>query len=161
VTTGRRTVSIDLQEAVFLVIDTLRREKMNQLIVQETLAPAFLRERRKSDRCGGEMNLLVITGRGTGKVLNIGKDGLSFGCLYPHTFPPIWSLDIIDANGTHLKKLMVRKVWEISSGHPELTENFELEIGVEFMELTPSQEIDLEVLLNNLIVRDVEPSCLL
>jgi hypothetical protein len=134
---------------------------MNQLITQEALAPAFLRERRKSDRSGGEMNLIVITGRGSGKILDISRDGLSFGCLYPHTFPSIWSMDIIDANGIHIKHLTVHKVWEINSGHPDLTEKFELEIGVEFMNLTLRQEIVLEVLLNNLSVIDVEHSCLL
>lgn len=119
--------------------------------MQENLGLAYPGERRKSDRYR-EMHLLVITGRGTGKILDIGSDGLSFGCLYHHAFPAIWSMDIIDARGVHLKQLHVRKIWEKSSGHPDLSGSFDLEIGVEFMDLTPRQENELDLLLNNLII---------
>ena len=120
---------------------------MNQLILNEPLGPAYLRERRSNERYN-EVHLLGITGLGTGKIMDIGRDGLSFGCLYPHAFPVIWPMDIIYAKGVHLKQLMVRKVWERNSGHPDLSGSFELEIGVEFMDLTPRQEKELDFLLN-------------
>ena len=120
---------------------------MNQLILHESLGPAYLRERRKNERYN-EVHLLGITGLGTGKIMDIGRDGLSFGCLYHHVFPAIWSMDIINAEGVHLKQLMVRKVWERNSGHPDLSGSFELEIGVEFMDLTLRQEKELDLLLN-------------
>ncbi len=127
---------------------------MNQLIVHETPSPALLGDRRKNSRYS-ETNLLVITGRGTGKLMDISKDGLSFGCLYPHTFPVILSIDILDAKGLHLKQLKVRKVWERNSGNPELSGSFELEIGVEFLDLTLHQEDGLDILLSNLLFADI------
>jgi hypothetical protein len=131
---------------------------MNQLILQEPLAHAYFRDRRKNDRCT-EIHLLGITGRGTGKIIDIGRDGLSFGCLYNHDFPAVWPMDIIDAKGAHLKQFMVRKIWERNSGHPELSGSFELEIGVEFMDLTPRQEKELDLLLNTLTVINIEHPC--
>lgn len=101
------------------------------------------------------MNLLVITGRGTGKLIDVSKDGLSFGCLYPHTFPLILSIDILDAKGLHVKKLKVRKVWERNNGNPEISSNFELEVGVAFLDLTSNQEDGLDILLGNLLFADI------
>ncbi len=135
-------------------------EKMNQLILRESLIPAYLRERRKNDRFSA-VNLLGITARGTGKITDIGRDGLSFGCLYRHAFPALWSMDIINANGVHLKQLTVRKIWERDSGHPDLSGGFELEVGVEFIDLTPRQEKELDLLLSNLFLFNVEHPCLL
>lgn len=128
---------------------------MNQLILQESLISAYLGERRKNDRFSA-VNLLGITGRGTGKITDIGRDGLSFGCLYRHAFPASWAMDIINAKGVHLKQLMVRKVWERDCGHPDLSGSFELEIGVEFMDLTPRQEKELDLLLSNLFLFNIE-----
>lgn len=122
---------------------------MNQLIVQELLAPAVLRECRKNDRYR-VTHLIGVTGQGTGKILDIGRDGLSLGCLYFQTFPSVWSMDLIDARGFHLKQLKVRKVWERQSGYPEFPENFELEVGVEFTNLTSRQESDLALIFDNL-----------
>jgi hypothetical protein len=133
---------------------------MNQLVIQPTPAPLYLRERSITDR-SSEINLLVITSRGTGKIFDISRDGLSFGCLYHHAFPEIWSIDIINAKGFYLKGLIVRKVWERTVGHPDLSDSFELEIGVEFMNLTSRQENELEFLLNDLFLEDVQQSCLL
>jgi hypothetical protein len=136
---------------------------MNQLIAQATPAPLYLRERRKDDR-SREMHLLVITSRGTGKIVDISRNGLSFGCLYHHTFPEIWSMDLINAKGFYLKGIMVRKVWERTIGHPDLSDSFELEIGVEFMDLTPLQENELDFLFNDICyadTHDTQQPCLL
>lgn len=94
--------------------------------------------------------MLAITGRGTGQIFDIGREGLSFGCLYPHSFPDTWSMDILDARGSHIRELQVRKIWEKKIGHPELSASYELEVGVEFAELTDEQSDELEFLLDNL-----------
>ncbi len=133
---------------------------MNQLILQESLGSTYVQERRKNERYT-EVHLLVITSRGTGKIMDIGKDGLSFGCLYPHAFPATWSMDIIDARGTHIKQLKVRKVWERNSASHNLSDSFEIEIGVEFFDLTLRQENELDLLLINLNFMDVKSPLLL
>ena len=127
---------------------------MDQVMVQEAFNAAHFRERRENDRFR-EMNLLVITNRGTGKIMDISRDGLSFGCLYPHTFPTTLSIDILDAKGLHLKQLKVRKVWERNSSHPELSDCFELEVGVEFLDLTANQQNGLDTILSNLHFTDI------
>jgi hypothetical protein len=133
---------------------------MNQITVQETAHPGYHQEQRKNERYR-EIQLLVITGLGTGKILDIGNEGLSFGCLYAHAFPSMWSLDIIDAKGSHIKQLKVRKTWERSSGHPELSTKFELEVGVEFIDLNNHQTLELDNLLTNLEPIDDQCQCLL
>jgi len=117
--------------------------------MQEAINPGYFREQRKNDRYR-EVNLFIITTRGTGKILDINSDGLSFGCLYHQFFPAIWTMDIIDAKGIHLKQLMVRKIWEKSNGTPGYLDSFELEIGVEFIHLTPLQENVINLFLENI-----------
>ncbi len=133
---------------------------MNQVTVQEIASPGYLQEQRKNHRYR-KIQLLAITRLGTGKILDIGSDGLSFGCLYAHAFPAMWSLDIIDAKGSHLKQLKVRKVWERAGGHPELSAEFELEVGVEFIDLNTLQEVELDDLLEDLEIIDDQCDCLL
>lgn len=122
---------------------------MNTLISREIVDPSDLLERRRSERYK-IVHMLAITGRGTGQIIDIGRDGLSFGCLYPHSFPETWSMDILDARGSHIKEIRVRKIWERKLGHPELSSRYELEVGVEFIDLTGEQADELEFLLDNL-----------
>lgn len=122
---------------------------MNPSLTREAVDPWNPLERRRRERYK-ILHILAITGRGTGQIIDIGREGLSFGCLYPHTFPESWSMDIIDARGSHIKELQVRKTWERKIGHPELSPSFELEIGVEFADLTDEQADELEFLLDNL-----------
>ena len=128
---------------------------MNQLSLQPPLSSASFRERRKNDRYN-ELDLFIITTRGTGKIIDISRDGLSFGCLYHQAFPAAWSLDIIDAKGVHLKQLSVMKIWEKSNRFEERYGNFELEIGVEFTRLSERQEEQLDLLFRNLIFPEIE-----
>lgn len=95
------------------------------------------------------INLLVVTERGTGQILDIHREGLSFGCLYPHTFPNEFFVDILDAKGSHIKKLKVRKMWETVGDYQEPGSMFELVVGVEFSRLTPTQTDKLDFLLEN------------
>jgi hypothetical protein len=130
-------------------------QHMNQLSLQLPLSSASFRERRKNDRYN-ELDLFIITSRGTGKIIDISRDGLSFGCLYHHAFPATWSLEIIDAKGVHLKQLSVIKIWEKRNRFEERYGNFELEIGVEFTRLSERQEEQLDLLFRNLIFPEIE-----
>lgn len=122
---------------------------MNQLLAREATETRSLLERRKNDR-HRIVHILAITGRGTGQIIDIGREGLSFGCLYPHSFPETWSMDVLDARGSHIKELQVRKIWERKAGDQESSARYELEIGVEFVYLTAEQSNELDFLLSNL-----------
>lgn len=122
---------------------------MNQLTIQGRPETPYLSEQRKIQR-HEVINLLAITERGTGQILDISREGLSFGCLYPHAFPHEFYLDILDAKGTHIKKLKVRKMRETNGDYPEPEAIYELVVGVEFFELTSSQSDELNYLLDNM-----------
>lgn len=121
---------------------------MNQLRIQHNLPPVFLSERRKSERLV-EINLLMVSSRGTGRILDINQDGLSFGCLYPQTFPEVFTLDIINARGLHLKQATVRKTWQRNRGNIHLSDDYEMEVGAEFLNLHSAQETILALLLTD------------
>jgi len=106
----------------------------------------FLSEQRKSHRLR-DLHLLAITNRGTGQIIDISQDGLSFGCLYPHIFPNEFSLDLLDAKGTHIKSIKVRKIWERRSSSIQNSQ-YELEVGVELINLSSKQHAELTDLLN-------------
>lgn len=111
----------------------------------ETTIQQFLSEQRRSQRQIVH-HLLVVTNRGTGQVIDFSCDGLSFGCLYPHNFTETFSLDILDAKGNHIKNLQAKSVWQRTAGEVLLTERFEMETGVTFLNLTKSQREELEAL---------------
>ena len=119
---------------------------MNFESLQTIPEARFLSEQRKSTR-NRDLHLLAITNRGTGQIIDISQDGLSFGCLYPHHFPEEFTLDLLDAKGTHIKYLQVRKVWE--RRETAIMQNqYELEVGVEFAKITSDQHGDLTDLLH-------------
>lgn len=117
-------------------------------------------ERRSNNR-HQVLHILVVTNRGTGQVVDISKTGLSFGCLYPHVFPKEWSLDILDAKGSHLKRLPVRIIWQKQGTQIEQDTPFELLVGVEFTGLSPSQSQHLENLLEDYDILDFQYSTLI
>jgi hypothetical protein len=127
-------------------IDIFTEERMNQLVTYEIAEALYFREQRKNDR-HEIIHLLAITDRGTGQILDINREGLSFGCLYPHTFPQEFLIDILDAKGSHIKKLKVRKKRETSGDSQEPAGIFELIVGVEFTEITTFQAEELNYLL--------------
>lgn len=124
---------------------------MNQLTTHNTPEPHYLSEQRKNERLE-VIHLLAITERGTGQILDITREGCSFGCLYPHTFPREFYLDILDAKGSHIRKIKVRKMRETSGDYQE--DIFELVVGVEFCDLTSSQSHELDYLLETLELSD-------
>lgn len=119
---------------------------MNFETIENYPNASLLSEQRKSYR-SRELHLLAITNRGTGQIIDISLDGISFGCLYPHTFPEEFSLDLLDAKGTHIKKIKVRKIWERRNSSIQ-NNQYELEVGVELTNLTSKQYADLTDLLN-------------
>jgi hypothetical protein len=129
---------------------------MNQLTVQKTPEPPYLSEQRKDQR-HEIINLLAVTEKGTGQILDINGGGLSFGCLYPHDFPQEFHMDILDAKGSHIKKIKVRKMRETTNYFQNPLSTFELVIGVEFFALTSVQADELAYLLENNIEMIIYP----
>jgi hypothetical protein len=129
---------------------------MNQLTVQKTPEPPYLSEQRKDQR-HEIINLLAVTEKGTGQILDINGAGLSFGCLYPHDFPHEFHMDILDAKGSHIKKIKVRKMRETTNYFEDPLSTFELVIGVEFFALTSVQADELAYLLENNIEMIIYP----
>jgi hypothetical protein len=126
---------------------------MNQLDIYDIPETPYFSEQRKIQR-HDIIHLLAITERGTGQVLDISREGLSFGCLYPHAFQNEFYVDILDTKGSHIKKLKVRKMWETSGHYKDSSSMFELVVGVEFAELTSDQSDELNYLFANLEVID-------
>lgn len=121
---------------------------MNQLATYKIPETPYFLEQRKNDRHEVINLLVIITNRGTGQILDINREGLSFGCLYPHTFPNEFYIDIIDAKDSHIKKLKVRKRRETNANAQEPAGLFELVIGVEFAEINVFQAEELDYLLD-------------
>jgi hypothetical protein len=126
---------------------------MNQLTAQSIPESHYLSDQRRTQR-QEVINLLAVTERGTGQILDISRKGISFGCLYPHTFPNEFYLDILDAKGTHIKKIKVRKIRETNGEEQDPLEIFELVVGVEFSSLSPSQSHELGYLLETMETYD-------
>ncbi|MGB3210863.1 MAG: hypothetical protein WBB19_09195 [Desulforhopalus sp.] len=126
---------------------------MSQITVHHMPEAHYLSEQRKNLRHEA-INILAITERGTGQILDISREGLSFGCLYPHNFPEEFHVDILDAKGSHIKKLKVRKMRETNSDYQDPPAIFELVVGVEFCELTSSQSDELNYLIDNMEMFD-------
>ncbi len=122
---------------------------MNQLNIDHTPEALYLSEQRTIDRQEA-IHLLAITERGTGQILDISGEGFSFGCLYPHTFPREFNVDILDAKGSHIKKIRVRKMWETDSDELGSTADFELVVGVKFSACTCAQTDEITHLLDNM-----------
>lgn len=100
-------------------------------------------------------SMLAVTDRGTGQIMTLSREGISFGCLYPHVFPKEWTLDILDDQSGHVRELRVRKIWEMNRYYFDYDKRFELVIGAEFIDLTDQQAIELETLLENTV--NLEP----
>jgi hypothetical protein len=108
-----------------------------------------LGERRESLR--HQVNhLIAITSKGTGKVIDINFEGLCIGCLYPHSFPLIMKIDILGANGTFLKGMHVIKCWENDLSSTCDNTDFEITIGLEFINLNSSQSFELVELMRQI-----------
>jgi len=119
---------------------------MNTLSVQGQISPQYIPEQRHYERFH-IAHLLAVTKWGTGQIFEINHRGLSFGCLYPHSFEESWNMDILDARGAHVRDIHVEKVWETRSGDQELLNRFELIVGVAFVKPTYKQILEINELL--------------
>lgn len=119
---------------------------MDTISLQESTPAHYLTDQRDSNPSQSN-DLLAVTSKGTGQVITISREGISFGCLYPHVFPQEWNLDILDAKGCHIQQLKVRKVWEMNKLYTDFCKEFELVIGAEFVDLSESQATALEKML--------------
>lgn len=99
-------------------------------------------------------NLIAITAKGTGKILDINQEGISFGCLYPHDFPAEMTIDILGANGIFIKGLTVEKCWENTDESFLHTEPFEITVGFEFTHLADHQSLELAKLMRHIEMAD-------
>lgn len=111
------------------------------------------REQRKSLRFQ-ETHLIAITTKGTGKIIDINHEGLSFGCLYSHDFPAEMNIDILGANGIFIKDLQVIKCWENTQDSIFLEEPFEITAGFEFINLTSLQSLELAKLMRHIEISE-------
>ena len=93
------------------------------------------------------ISMLAVTTRGTGQVIDIDHSGLTFGCLYRHNFPEVITIDILEKNGSHIKKLKVKKLWERSNREEIDSSDFMLEVRAKFVDLTYHQKNELKALL--------------
>ncbi len=121
---------------------------MNTLSVQGQISPQYIPEQRHYERFH-IAHLLAVTKWGTGQIFEINHRGLSFGCLYPHTFEDQWNMDILDARGAHVRDLQVEKIWESRSGDQELLNKFELIVGIAFVKPTYKQILEINELLED------------
>lgn len=122
---------------------------MDTMTLQERTVTPYLADHRHNELSQAN-TLLAVTNRGTGQVITLSREGISFGCLYPHAFPQELNLDILDDRGGHLQQLRVRKVWEMNSFHTVFCKEFELVIGAQFVNLSTDQAEALEKILENL-----------
>ena len=113
---------------------------MNTLTVQGQISPHYIPEQRHYERFH-IAHLLAVTKWGTGQIFEINHRGLSFGCLYPHTFQEQWTMDILDARG--------EKIWETRSGENEFMNRFELVVGVAFVKPNYKQIVEINDLLED------------
>jgi len=102
-------------------------------------------------RSWNRVDVLAITKRGTGQILDISDRGLSFGCLYPHAFPHEFQIDLLSSKGSHIKKVKVKKITESNTIVRRKKDAFEVIVGVEFTDLSPSQTEQL----NNMFASDL------
>jgi hypothetical protein len=116
------------------------------MTLQERRVTPHLSDHRADDLPQSN-GLIAVTNRGTGQIITISREGISFGCLYPHTFPQELSLDILDGHGAHIEQLKVRKIWEMNRVYTDFCKEFELVIGAQFVNLSDHQAAALERIL--------------
>lgn len=122
---------------------------MNSVSFHEPTIPIQIGDLRNAPRIETS-DLLTVLKWGTGQVIDISSTGLAFGCLYPHILPEQWRMDILDAQGLHLKNVLVRKIWETALDYTEPSSVFEVVTGVEFIHLTPEQSFEIKKLVERL-----------
>ena len=90
--------------------------------------------------------LLALTKKGAGQILDFNSRGLSFGCLFPHRFTDNLRLDILGNNRISIENIKVKKQRECFKKTSGKLANFELIVGVEFVDPLPRTKGTLDYL---------------
>jgi hypothetical protein len=120
---------------------------MQYLQTVETRIPIVIHQTSNRHQAA---RLFAVTVKGTGEIIDINSDGLSFGCLYPHSFPSKMKIDILGENGILIKEISVETAWQNSRSHRVDTGGFEKITGVKFIGLSRRQLKEIEQLREQL-----------
>jgi hypothetical protein len=119
---------------------------MYQNTVHKISATSCLLEQR-TDHLETNGYLLALTKKGAGQILDFNSRGLSFGCLFPHRFTDNLTLDILSNNRISIENIKVKKQRECFKKTSGKLANFELIVGVEFVDPLPRQNGIMDYLL--------------
>lgn len=93
---------------------------------------------------------ITICSEGISQVVDISSGGISFMCCCEVCFPERWELDIVNSAGSHLREVLVEKVWEEpvkengGNGPPSI---YTRKVGVKFKHLSIKQQSALYELI--------------
>ncbi len=121
---------------------------MQFLQTVETKIPIVIDQRRSLHHQVAQ--LFAVTAKGTGEIIDISTSGLSFGCLYPHSFPSKMKIDILGENGILIKDISVETGGENSCSGELDKGRFEKITGVKFIGLSRRQLKEIEQLREQL-----------
>lgn len=128
---------------------------MYKSTIKESPASVCFLEQR-AQHLDSSSYLVAVTKMGAGRILDISDRGLTFGCLYPHYFPNELDMDILDSKSNYIKDIKVRKMRECFKASSGRLVNYELLVGVEFIDPTDHQIVELDCLLDS-PAQDVVP----
>ncbi len=108
-----------------------------------------VQNRRKQQRheCPDAVTICL---EGISQVVDISSGGISFKCCCEVCYPERWELDIVDSAGSHLREVLVEKVWEEpvkengGNGPPSI---YTRKVGVKFKYLSIKQQSALYELI--------------
>jgi len=105
-----------------------------------------LQNRRKQQRRKFTAAVTIYP-QGVGQVIDVSAGGVAFRCYHEQYLLEGGTVDIIDAGGSHLAELPVKKVWE-SAGEQKSGDSISVTtVGVKFVGLSPEQQVALYELL--------------
>lgn len=107
------------------------------------------KKQRRQMRLEAETGIAVSL-YGICQIIDLTRDGFSFKCIKKTEFPSEWLMDIYVTTGLSLEQLKVKKVWVKLLENNANQTPFSMEVGGEFMELSPEQEEQLNTYLHEL-----------
>lgn len=107
------------------------------------------KKQRRRKRLEAETGV-AVTPYGICQIIDLTQDGFSFKCIKQSEFPSEWSMDIYVTTGLSLEQLQVKKVWVKFLQDRSNQTPFSMEVGGEFMDLSPEQEEQLNTYLQEL-----------
>lgn len=107
------------------------------------------KKQRRQMRLEAETGI-AVSPYGICQIIDLTRDGFSFKCIKQTEFPSEWLMDIYVTTGLSLEQLKVKKVWVKFLENNANQTPFSMEVGGEFMELSPEQEEQLNTYLHEL-----------